>query len=182
MVLGKHSGSAATPAWPDLLFPLCFSALVSPISAAFPFLGSCAHTGQEQSPRGAWVGKGFCRADRGGSSPFAVTLLFLLPSPGQWFSCRGCSRWRGCPGTGGTAINSLCPRSSVPRRERLLLALLVQPCTVSMENLAFGVRVVLWPQRGWRRASTRGYLSSQIQTGETPAQLLGTAFPKGDFF
>lgn len=55
----------------------------------------------------AWVQSRFCR---GSSSPFAVTLL-LLPSPGQWFSCRGCSRWRGCPGTGGTAINSRALRA-----------------------------------------------------------------------
>lgn len=88
----------------------------------------------------AWVQSRFCR---GSSSPFAVTLL-LLPSPGQWFSCRGCSRWRGCPGTGGTAINSLCPQSSVPHRECLLLVLQVWAFAVSMENLAFGVRVLLW--------------------------------------
>lgn len=92
-------------------FPGAFQ-LLSPMSAAFPCSGSWA----EQSP-GAWLEKGLCRADTG-SSPLCCDPALLLPSPGQCFSCRGCSRWRGCPAAGGTAINSLCPGSSVPHREQ----------------------------------------------------------------
>lgn len=94
-----------------------------------------------------WAGaekwRRFCRAKRGSSSLCCDPAL-VPAQPGAVFGCRGCSRWRGCPGTGGTAINSLCPQSSVPHREWLLLVLQVQLLLSPWKILDFGVRVLLW--------------------------------------
>lgn len=147
-------------------------------------------------PLWGWVEKGLQGTQRE-FLPLCCDPLLSVPSP--WFSCRGCSRWRGCPRAGGTAINSLCPRSSLPHWEcllghsshweclLLLLALWVQPFAVSMEKPGFGGQGMLWalqPGPKWEKGQYLQHKgppepgAPQIQV-RSPSQLLDTAFPEG---
>lgn len=139
VVLGEQAGSAAIPAWPDLLLPLCFPALLSNICCLSLHVKSCSGRA-EQSP-GGLAGEGAVQSRQ---REFPPLLCPALPpaQPGAVLQLQRLQQmerlpccWRHCykfpvpwelAATQGTGNGSFWPFS------------------VSMEKPGFGARVRLW--------------------------------------
>lgn len=90
-----------------------------------------------------WLGKGLQSTQRE-FLPLCCDPCPLPAQPGAVVQLQRLQQMERLSRAAGTAINSLCPRSSLPHRECLLLLLALQPFAVSMGTPSFGGQGVLW--------------------------------------
>lgn len=81
VVLGEQAGSAAIPAWPDLLLPLCFPALLSNICCLSLHVKSCSGRA-EQSP-GGLAGEGAVQSRQREFPPLLCPCSASCPARGS---------------------------------------------------------------------------------------------------